>query len=135
MSIRRIVLPSVAPPRFLENKKGIYFIHLTKVDLLNHETEDPEAFVARGRNYDPKQFRVDDHSTVSPRSSHFRCGPRDADFSESDSVSDIATAGPHRLQATLRPAAYFPRGFGHGHKQFFLQLRQRRPDICHRSLH
>jgi len=35
MSIRRIVLPSVAPARFLENKKEIYFIHLTKVDLLN----------------------------------------------------------------------------------------------------
>jgi hypothetical protein len=57
MSIRRIVLPSVAPPRFLENKKGIYFIHLTKVDLLNHETEDLEAFVARGRDYDPKPLR------------------------------------------------------------------------------
>src|SRR5207247_7873930 len=134
MSICRIVLPSVAPARFLENKKGIYFIHLTKVDLLNHETEDLEAFVARGRDYDPKQFRVDDHSTVSPRSSHFRCGHRDADFSESDSGSGIAAAGRHGLQSTRRAAAYFYRGFGHVYKHFFLQLRHRRPYVFHCSL-
>src|SRR5438445_6746552 len=115
MSIRRIVLPSVASPRFLENKQGIYFIRLTKVDLLNHETEDLEAFVARGRDYDPKQFRVDDHSTVSPRSSHFRYGPKDADFSESDSDSGIAAASRHGLQSTQHAAAYFYSGFGHGH--------------------
>src|SRR5207244_10550794 len=102
MSIRRIVLPSVAPSRFLENKKGIYFIHLTKVDLLNHETEDLEAFVARGRDYDPKQFRVDDNSTVSPRSSHFRCGPRDADFSESYSGTGIAATVRHDLHLKRR---------------------------------